>query len=298
MGNRTWLMACAAVAIAACGGNVQVGDPPDSGIGAGGTARGGTGGTPGGGSSGQSTGGTGGTLECMPGAGIPCTCPGGFRSKQLCQPDGRFGPCSCPGTGGAAGVGGTGAGGCTAATCLKSAPGLTRDCRDCACASCTQQTCDCSNDVGCLVIMLCIFESGCRGVACYQDSTCKAVIDGNGGPTSVPSALALALSQCLEPNCPCISMGTCNPVFCPNPGTGAPCCITRDGPCGVQTTGGCQAPRLCKCDGDHTIHCDDGTAQSCGLYRCTPEGVCLPRCSIDADCVTGAICAPGGFCRF
>jgi hypothetical protein len=36
--------------------------------------------------------------------------------------------------------------------------------------------------------------------------------------------------------------GTCNPSFCPNDGTGQPCCMGPDGPCGVEVTGSCQAP--------------------------------------------------------
>ena len=34
--------------------------------------------------------------------------------------------------------------------------------------------------------------------------------------------------------------GTCNPAFCPTSGFGTPCCVTPNGPCGVDTGTGCQ----------------------------------------------------------
>jgi hypothetical protein len=36
------------------------------------------------------------------------------------------------------------------------------------------------------------------------------------------------------------STGTCNPAFCPNTGSGAPCCVTPSGPCGSDNGMGCQ----------------------------------------------------------
>jgi len=35
--------------------------------------------------------------------------------------------------------------------------------------------------------------------------------------------------------------GIYNAAFCPNPGFGQPCCVTRDGPCGLDTGMGCQS---------------------------------------------------------
>jgi hypothetical protein len=35
--------------------------------------------------------------------------------------------------------------------------------------------------------------------------------------------------------------GSCNPAFCPNNGSGAPCCMTPNGPCGSDMGLGCQA---------------------------------------------------------
>lgn len=34
--------------------------------------------------------------------------------------------------------------------------------------------------------------------------------------------------------------GSCNPAFCPNTGSGAPCCVTANGPCGSDMGLGCQ----------------------------------------------------------
>jgi hypothetical protein len=38
--------------------------------------------------------------------------------------------------------------------------------------------------------------------------------------------------------------GTCQPVFCPSVGTGSPCCVTPNGPCGVDYGfgNGCEVP--------------------------------------------------------
>jgi hypothetical protein len=36
---------------------------------------------------------------------------------------------------------------------------------------------------------------------------------------------------------------TCDPDFCPATGPGAPCCITDDGPCGMDNGLGCQETR-------------------------------------------------------
>lgn len=34
-------------------------------------------------------------------------------------------------------------------------------------------------------------------------------------------------------------LGACDPSFCPNPGAGSPCCVSNDGPCGVDVGLGC-----------------------------------------------------------
>jgi hypothetical protein len=36
---------------------------------------------------------------------------------------------------------------------------------------------------------------------------------------------------------------TCDPDFCPVTGPGAPCCVTDDGPCGMDNGLGCQETR-------------------------------------------------------
>ena len=34
--------------------------------------------------------------------------------------------------------------------------------------------------------------------------------------------------------------GSCNKAFCPNTGQGTPCCVTANGPCGMDNGNGCQ----------------------------------------------------------
>ena len=36
------------------------------------------------------------------------------------------------------------------------------------------------------------------------------------------------------------STGSCNPAFCPNTGSGTPCCVSPNGPCGTDHGSGCQ----------------------------------------------------------
>ena len=75
MGSRTWILTSAALAIAACGGNVRV-DNTQSAGGAGGTAQGG--------SAGKSSGGTGGIpVGCMPGTTTGCRCPDGSKGQLI-----------------------------------------------------------------------------------------------------------------------------------------------------------------------------------------------------------------------
>ena len=77
----------------------------------------------------------------------------------------------------------------------------------CACANCCQELQDCEIDPGCKAIRTCATEKGCRGIGCYQDATCKAEIDANGGPTGIPATTGLTLSTCVEAKCPITTCG-------------------------------------------------------------------------------------------
>jgi hypothetical protein len=75
-----------------------------------------------------------------------------------------------------------------------------QDVQGCACENCCTELQDCQADPNCVPIRDCGQTTGCRGLACYQDATCKAVIDANGGPTGVGAGIASALSNCLAGN--------------------------------------------------------------------------------------------------
>lgn len=101
------------------------------------------------------------------------------------------------GPGGTAGIGGQGAGG-NLATGGQGVGGafveLCSDflgplCGDCLCETCASSIAGCVDDNGCREIFLCAASTGCTGVDCYQDGTCKDVIDT--WEDSLPAALRL-----------------------------------------------------------------------------------------------------------
>ena len=71
---------------------------------------------------------------------------------------------------------------------------LTRD----AAAVMLQQACE--EDPGCVAIRECAQENMCTGLDCLE--VCGDVIDMYGGIASPSSALALALSGCIDAECP------------------------------------------------------------------------------------------------
>ncbi len=91
-------------------------------------------------------------------------------------------------------------------------------------------------------------------------------------------------------------VGTCNPSFCQGTPNGKPCCMSPNGPCGVDYGSGCGAPGQCVYDSDcppvpaPCQPCPDG---SCAAYqtRCVQN-----YCSTVFDaCPAADVCTPG-FC--
>ena len=76
----------------------------------------------------------------------------------------------------------------------------------CTCTECPSEMLSCGNDLDdngyCATILKCAQDHNCTGVACYQDATCKSVIDAapNGGIQSYSVALAGAVSDCATKN--------------------------------------------------------------------------------------------------
>lgn len=77
-------------------------------------------------------------------------------------------------------------------------------------------------------------SGGSAGTAGSAGSAGSAGFGGSGGGTGGSSGSSGSGG----------STGTCNPAFCPSVGTGTPCCITPNGPCGVDYGfgNGCEQP--------------------------------------------------------
>jgi hypothetical protein len=76
----------------------------------------------------------------------------------------------------------------------------TSACQKCLCGTCTQTASDCLGDSGCVSIVTCVTDTKCytSGItACYVDSTCKGVIDANGGMAGPSASRVQSLAICL-----------------------------------------------------------------------------------------------------
>ena len=84
-------------------------------------------------------------------------------------------------------------------TCLDRAKSDT--CAVCGCNTCLDAITKCYADTSCETIVECGRSKGCRGLDCYQENTCKAVIDGAGGPTGAATIKAQTVSSCTTTKC-------------------------------------------------------------------------------------------------
>jgi hypothetical protein len=104
--------------------------------------------------------------------------------------------------------------------------------------------------------------------------------------------------------CPDVIAGSCNPVFCSSEGTGVGCCLTSNGPCGVDYGNGCVERQACPyggCTSPPTKPVRKWIKPSCGPAPC--DGIPPPPCdptlgqSAGAPCITpGENCTLGGVC--
>lgn len=111
---------------------------------------------------------------------------------------------SAGGTGGQMATGGTGGQmgtGGSSWNCDQAFPGA---CGSCLCDGCYSELDSCRRDVGCFAILWCIETSGCQGFGCYQQGTCREIIDSFGGISGPSSTSALSLYACTTfSGCPC-----------------------------------------------------------------------------------------------
>jgi hypothetical protein len=106
-----------------------------------------------------------------------------------------------PSFGGSAGSGGEG--GVIINACVAIANNA---CDKCLCTSCAVPVVSCFSDAKCTSIFGCIVRTGCLGVGCYSDSTCRNTIDANGGLGSPALAEVFSIVNCAaqsQSNCPC-----------------------------------------------------------------------------------------------
>lgn len=102
-----------------------------------------------------------------------------------------------PGIAGFPGVAGfpgdAGAGGVIVDACVAVAPSA---CEKCQCQACADQVVGCFTDRGCAAIFSCIETSGCQGLNCYRNATCRKVINDFGGLTGSAVSAVFALGSC------------------------------------------------------------------------------------------------------
>ena len=77
--------------------------------------------------------------------------------------------------------------------CVSAAP---TSCDKCQCQACGSELSTCFSDLGCALIFACAEQKQCQGFGCYQNSTCRSVIDQFGGLTGAPVAEVFALATC------------------------------------------------------------------------------------------------------
>jgi len=69
-------------------------------------------------------------------------------------------------------------------------------CEQCECLTCADQVVGCFSDPGCGAIFGCIQQTGCQGVDCYSNATCRRVINRFGGLTGKAASEVFALGSC------------------------------------------------------------------------------------------------------
>jgi len=125
---------------------------------------------------------------------------GGFGNVGNFAGSLAFGGSGAIGGLGEAGAGGTGG---IVELCVSAAPTA---CEKCLCQGCGSELTACFSDVGCALIFACAQQKQCQGFNCYQNSTCRGVIDQFGGLTGPSVSEVFSLASCsvtARANCGC-----------------------------------------------------------------------------------------------
>lgn len=262
-------------AVVGCGGRVV---PAEGTGGASGTA-----GTP-------ATGGTSSGGRGLGGSGVAGSAPECTRDAQCFNP-----PCTkCPD-----GTSACGESRCVNGACVASVP-------PCSGGSCNASFCP-SRPGG---AACCVGPNGPCGVdlgrgcevnpgGCSSDADCpvpptpcQQCADG----TCAPSRTYCSSGTCVTEVGPCAIVGQCDPGFCAPSGSGKGCCLTPNGPCGVDFGMGCMGPPPCLgCPPPPPPPPIVGTwYKSCAPLFCADAGqINPPLCSV-GGAQPGMACAPVG----
>jgi hypothetical protein len=81
-------------------------------------------------------------------------------------------------------------------------------------------------------------DSGASGASGASGNAGNAGFSGNGGVAGTGSGGVSGSGPDASVG-GTAGGGTCNPQFCPNTGMGSPCCVTAQGPCGMNYGSGC-----------------------------------------------------------
>jgi hypothetical protein len=125
---------------------------------------------------------------------------GGFGNVGNFAGSLAFGGSGAIGGVGQAGAGGTGG---IVGLCVSAAPTA---CDKCLCQGCGSELTACFSDLGCALIFACVQQQQCQGFSCYQNSTCRGVIDQFGGLTGPSVSEVFSLASCsvtARANCGC-----------------------------------------------------------------------------------------------
>jgi hypothetical protein len=115
---------------------------------------------------------------------------GGFGNVGNFAGSLAFGGSGAIGGIGEAGAGGTGG---IVELCVAAAPTA---CDKCLCQGCGSELTACFSDIGCTLIFACVQQKQCQGFNCYQNSTCRGVIDQFGGLTGPSVSEVFSLASC------------------------------------------------------------------------------------------------------
>jgi hypothetical protein len=169
--------------------------------------------------------------------------------------------------------------------------GFLDDCGNCVCDSCRNHVDTCEGASRCAAIWTCLADTRCELLessdnSCYQEATCRGVIEDNGGLDAKPFNDAVAVRVC--------AIGaSCLSCLSPAPEP-APGCSPDNG---CQDCGGCF--QQCICSGDSFSTCQAACGSEAPPAACSEEDECsgCTRCFDNCTCHGGSFVQCTNNCR-